>query len=79
MSTVITLNKTFDIELEDNTTINVKVCLGASTGDEDYYASRQIRKFNYDNVLIPLQDSLIELLMDIPEDEEDEDPEDSIG
>jgi hypothetical protein len=79
MSCTITLNKTFEVELEDNTTINVMLCLEASTEDEDYQASRQIRTFNYDNVIIPLQGDLIELLMDIPEDDEDEDPEDDGG
>lgn len=73
MTTNITLNKTFEIELEDNTTINVMVCIEASTEDEDYQANRQIRIFNYDNVLIPLEEALTELLMDIQEDDEDED------
>ena len=65
MSTTITLNKTFEIELEDNTTINVMVCLEASAGDsdddEDFQANQRIRSFTYDNVLEPLQEALTEL------------------
>jgi hypothetical protein len=66
MATVITLNKTFDIQLEDNTIIKVKVCLGASTedgigDDEDFQASQRIRSFTYDNVLELLEEALTEL------------------
>lgn len=51
MTTNITLNKTFEVELEDETTINVTVSLDASTEDynEDDEASDRIRRFNYDN------------------------------
>lgn len=67
MSTTITLNKTFEIELEDNTTINVMVCLEASTqnedDDEDFEANQRIRSFTYDNVIEPLKDALTELFI----------------
>ena len=63
MTTNITLNKTFKIELEDNTIINVMVCLEASTedDDEDFEANQRIRSFTYDNVLEPLEEALTEL------------------
>jgi hypothetical protein len=80
MTTNITLNKTFEVELDDNTTINVMVCLEVSTEDdtEDTQASQQIRCFTYDNVIEPLQDTLTELftaedMADLLRD--DEDPE----
>jgi hypothetical protein len=65
MSTDITLRKTFEIELEDQTTINVMVCLEASTEDDsdDDEASDRIRRFTYDNVIEPLQDELTELFI----------------
>ena len=63
MTTNITLNKTFKIELEDNTIINVMVCLEASTDDDDddFEANQRIRSFTYDNVLEPLEEALTEL------------------
>jgi hypothetical protein len=74
MATNITLNKTFKIELEDNTIINVIVCLEASTedDDEDFESNQRIRSFTYDNVLEPLQEALTELFIA-------EDLADSIG
>ena len=74
MTTNITLNKTFEIELEDNTTINVMVCLKASTedDDEDFEANQRIRSFTYDNVIEPLEEALTELFTA-------EDMADSIG
>jgi hypothetical protein len=74
MTTNIALNKTFEVELDDNTTINVMVCLEVSTEDdtEDTQASQQIRCFTYDNVIEPLEDTLTELFTA-------EDMADSIG
>jgi hypothetical protein len=73
MSSTVTLSKNFEIELEDNTTINIQVCIEATTEDEDFEASRQIKIVTYDNVLDPIQDLITQMLSDI--DDEDEDPE----
>jgi hypothetical protein len=93
MSTTINLNRTFEIELEDNTTLDVLVMVEVRTEDNDFQASRQIKTVTYDNVLDPLEDALTELLSAIDEDEDpesqeqkvidhflqrDEDPQDSI-
>lgn len=74
MTINLTLNKTFDVELEDNTIISVMVLLEASTNDddEDSEASQRIKSFSYDNVIEPLQDVLTELFIA-------EDLADSIG
>ena len=71
MSSTITLNKTFEIELEDNTTMNVLVCVEVSTEDNDFEASRQIKLVTSDNVLDPIEDLLTQMLSAI----EDEDPD----
>jgi hypothetical protein len=71
MSSTITLNKTFEIDLEDNTTINVMVCVEVSTQDNDFDASRQIKLVTSDNVLDPIQDLLTQMLSDVEEEEED--------
>jgi hypothetical protein len=65
MSTTIKLKKTFNITLEDNTSIYVVVSIRASSAgtddDEDFQASQRIKSFTYDNVIEPLQDALTEL------------------
>jgi hypothetical protein len=71
MSSTITLNKTFEIELEDNTTINVLVMVEVSTEDNDFDASRQIKLVTSDNVLDPIQDLLTQMISDVEEEEED--------
>jgi molybdenum cofactor biosynthesis enzyme MoaA len=65
MTTNITLNKTFEIDLDDQTTISVTVSLDASTEDDidDAEAGDRIRRFTYDNVIEPLQDTLTELFI----------------
>jgi hypothetical protein len=78
MSSTINLNKTFEIELEDNTTMNVLVCVEVSTEDNDFEASRQIKLVTSDNVLDPIQDLLTQMLSEIEDEDEDEDTEDSI-
>jgi hypothetical protein len=67
MSITLALSTKFEIELEDNTTINITVCIGASTEDH-FQASRHIKRFNYNNVLDPLQDQLTELLSELKDD-----------
>ena len=77
MSTTINLIHSFEVELEDNTIINVMVSLEAMTGDgndedEDFQANQRIRSFTYDNVIEPLEEALTELFTA-------EDMADSIG
>jgi hypothetical protein len=79
MSSTITLNKTFEIELEDNTTMNVLIMVEVSTEDNDFEASRQIKLVTSDNVLGPIEDLLTQMLSAIEDEDEDEDTEDSIG
>jgi hypothetical protein len=78
MSSTVTLSKNFEIELEDNTTINVQVCIEATTDDNEFEASRQIKIVTYDNVLDPIEDLLTQMLSAIEDEDEDEDTEDSI-
>jgi hypothetical protein len=73
MSTTINLNRTFEIELEDNTTLDVLVMVEVRTEDNDFQASRQIKTVTYDNVLDPLEDALTELLSAIDDEDDDED------
>jgi hypothetical protein len=70
MSSNITLSKNFEIELEDNTIINVTVCVEASTEDE-FQASDHIKRFTYENVLDPLEEVLTELLSEIKDEADD--------